>query len=160
MRLSVRERQVLGGGGALALALLLYALVWDPFQKELHRLRETVAQQRADLAWMRQAAADLKRLEETAPVSRTTRRRDGRSLLTLVDETARGAGLGQAVKRVEPQSGDQVRVRLEQVVFDDMIRWLGGLEQEHGVQTVDAVVDRQAAGGRVDARLTLRGRRP
>ena len=54
--LSTRERALVAGGAAATLALLLYALVWEPFQAGGRRLRQSVAEQRASLAWMRQAA--------------------------------------------------------------------------------------------------------
>lgn len=155
--LNARERGVLAAGAALVLVLLLYTQVWEPFHQRFERLRATVAEGRQDLAWMRRAALELERLDRgNSPAQ--PRPADGRSLLTLVDQTARTAGLGAAVKRVEPQGSDQVRMRLEQVSFDELIRWLGSLEQEHGVQAVNAIVDRQAEGGRVDARLVLQGR--
>jgi type II secretory pathway component PulM len=41
-----------------------------------------------------------------------------------------------------------------------MIRWLGSLQQEHGIAVINAVVDRQTQSGRVDARLVLQGGEP
>lgn len=154
-QLSNRERWLVGGGSVLTLLLIVYALIWQPFQKELGRLRQTVAEQRADLAWMRQAAIEAKRLEnvQAGPKSQLP---EGvrRSLLIVVDQSARAAGLGTAVKRVEPQGDDRVRIWLEQAGFDQLIGWLDTLRQDQGIQTANAVIDRQA-GGRVDARLIL-----
>lgn len=157
--LGQRERWLLLGGVAGTLLLLVYALVWEPFHSRLQALRHTVAEQRAEIAWMRQAASEVKRLTETVSTPQAPRRLDGRSLLTLVDQTARAAGLGSAVKRVEPQGEEMIRIRLEQVEFDEMVRWLGGLRTEYGVQIVNAIIDRQPVDGRVDARLILQGSR-
>lgn len=154
-QLSNRERWLVGGGSALTLLLIVYALIWQPFQKELGRLRQTVAEQRADLAWMRQAAIEAKRLENVQPGPKSQFPEDiRRSLLIVVDQSARAAGLGTAVKRVEPQGDDRVRVWLEQASFDQLIGWLDTLRQDQGIQTANAVIDRQA-DGRVDARLIL-----
>lgn len=159
-QLSNRERWLVGGGSVLTLVLILYALIWQPFQKELGRLRQTVTEQRADLAWMRQAAIEAKRLEkvQAGPKSQLP---EGirRSLLIVVDQTARAAGLGTAVKRVEPQGEDRVRVWLEQVSFDQLIGWLDTLRRDQGIQTANAVMDRQASG-KVDARLILQESSP
>jgi general secretion pathway protein M len=155
--LSERERWITGGGGALTLLFLLYALVWHPFHANLLNLRQTVATQRQDLAWMRQAAAEVKRLS-ASPAAATARQSNPQSLLTLVDQTARTAGLGTVMKRIEPQGEDKLRVQFEQVDFDQLIRWLGSLEQEHGVTSASVTLDRQAEAGRVDARLVLQGR--
>lgn len=158
-RLAPRERWILGGAAGLLLALGLYLLVWEPWQDSLERLRGTVAARRADVAWMRQAAADLQRLQSAGEAPQATAR-GGRSLLTVVDQSARSAGLSQAVKRVEPQGGDKVRVWLEQAGFDEMIRWVNVLEREQGVRVDSAVVERHADAGRVDARLVLREAAP
>lgn len=154
-QLANRERWLVGGGSGLALVLLLYTLIWQPFQGRLERLRQTVAEQRADLAWMHRAAAEVKRLGNVPADPRPGRSQDaGRSLLIVVDQTARKAGLGTAVKRVEPQSDNKIRVWLEQVDFDQLVRWLEELRQEQGIQIANAIMDRQTSG-KVDARLIL-----
>jgi len=155
--LSRRERLLTAGGAALALALLLHALAWQPFQISHRRLRQNVAEQRAELAAMRQMAAEIKRLggagvPAPSPV-------DGRSLLTLVDQTARAAGLGPALKRVTPQGENRLGVQFDAVEFDQLAPWLGQLERDHRVAIVNLSVDRIAAG-RVNARATVQGRRP
>ena len=155
--LSERERWIVGGGGTLTLLFLLYALVWHPFHTNLLNLRQTVAAQRQDLAWMRQAALEVKRLS-ASPVTATARQGNPQSLLTLVDQTARAAGLGPVMKRIEPQGEDKLRVQFEQVNFDQLVRWLGSLEQEYGVTSASVSLDRQAEAGRVDARLVLQGK--
>ncbi len=80
---------------------------------------------------------------------------DTRSLLVLVDATARGSAVGEALLRVEPVAGDQVRVYFEGAGFDALVTWLGELEARHGVVIGDLTVNRAAGVGRVDARLLL-----
>lgn len=155
--LSRRERLLTSGGAALMLALLLYALAWQPFQASHRRLRQSVAEQRAELAAMRQMAGEIKRLggasaSAAVPV-------DGRSLLTLVDQTARTAGLGPTLKRVTPQGENRLGVQFDTVEFDQLVPWLGQLERDHRIVIVNLSVDR-AAAGRVNARLTVQGGRP
>ena len=93
--LSRRERHLIGSGMALTLALLIYALAWQPFRASYHRLQQSVAEQRADLAWMRQVAQEVQRLSGAGENAHATA--DGRSLLTRVDQTARAAGFGPGV---------------------------------------------------------------
>ncbi len=152
-----RERWLLGGGAAVALALLLYGLAWLPFQNELARLRQAVSAQHADLAWMRQAAAEIRRLKASGSSTseRSSVGNDGRSLLTLVDQTAKTAGLDRTLRRIEPEGDNRVQLRLEQVSFDRLITWLIQLEGGHGIETANAVIDRRANRGLVNARLIL-----
>lgn len=155
--LSARERLLVIGGLGLTLALLGYALVWEPFRTSHRQLQQRVAEQRADLIWMRQAAREVKRLSGNAGTSPT---RDGRSLLTLVDQTARAAGLASALKRVAPQGEDKLSAQLDGVEFDKLIPWLGMLEHDHRIAIVNLSIDRANATGLVNARVILRETRP
>jgi general secretion pathway protein M len=154
--LSARERGLVAAGALLTLALLAYVLFWEPFQANSRRLQGSVAELRADLAWMQQAAREIRRLDgagEARPAE------DGRSLLTLVDQTARAAGLGNALKRVAPQGADQLSAQLDAVEFDRLIAWLGDLERDHAIGIVNLSVDRTSAAGRVNARVIVRSTR-
>ena len=153
-RLSARERWFLGGGGIVLAVALIYVVAWRPWRINVARLQQQVAAQRADLAWMRSAAQEIKRLEVAAVTQGPDRNRE-RSLSTLIDQTAKAAGLGTALKRVEPQGDAGLRVRLEQVSFDRMLLWLSELEREYGIEIDNAVIDRQVEDGRVNARLVL-----
>jgi general secretion pathway protein M len=153
--LSNRERLLVAGGAMLTLALLLYALAWQPFQASHRRLRQSVAEQRAELAAMRQMAIEIKQLGESNGKPPAT---EGRSLLTLVDQTARAAGLGAALKRVTPQGEDRLGVQFDAVEFDKLVPWLGALERDHRIVIVNLSVDR-ATAGRVNARLIVQGSR-
>ena len=152
--LSYRERLLVSGGALLALALLLYALAWQPFQASHRRLRQSVAEQRAELAAMRQMAGEIKRLGGSGVT--TTAPMNGRSLLTLVDQTARAAGLSAALKRVSPQGESRLGVQFDAVEFDKLVPWLSQLERDYRILIVNLSVDR-AAAGRVNARLTVQG---
>lgn len=151
-----RERWLFGAGAVFVLGASLYAVVWVPFLQDLDQLRRGVAEQRAELVWMRAAAQEIKVLENSANDPQLPRDRDkGRSLLTLVDQTARAAGLDKAMQRVEPQGNEKVIVRLEQASFDTLTGWLAQLTRDHAIETVNALVDRQAASGFVNARIIL-----
>lgn len=153
--LSSREHLLVAGGAMLILVLLFYALAWQPFQASHRRLRQSVAEQRAELAAMRQMAQEIKQLGGSGSKPATT---EGRSLLTLVDQTARAAGLGAALKRVTPQGEDRLGVQFDAVEFDKLVTWLGALERDHRIVIVNLTVDR-AAAGRANARLIVQGGR-
>lgn len=56
--LSSRERNVLAGGGAVAAALLWYALLLDPALGAARKLGRGIDQLRADASWMKGAAKE------------------------------------------------------------------------------------------------------
>lgn len=162
-----RERLLLSGAAILMTLLLCYALLWLPFQDDLSNLRQRVTQQRSELVRMQQIAAEIRYLEQRAratvapPAGRsdttatTATTANSPSLPTLVDQTARAAGLGKALKRVEPQTADTLQIQFEQAGFDTMLGWLDRLLQDHGIVIVNIIVSRQDKPGTVDARLLL-----
>jgi general secretion pathway protein M len=149
--LEARERRLITVGGAAALVLVIYALILDPLLSGLSHRRQAVAEQRSTLAWMQQAVGQVAQLRSAGPRAANL---GGRSLLGLVDGSAREAGLGGALKRVKPDGSTGVRVWFEGVRFDDLVGWLGRLEAQQ-VSVRSITLDRPGEPGRVNAQLTL-----
>jgi general secretion pathway protein M len=101
---------------------------------------------------MKQTAAQVKALQRSGGAA--ARGLGGRSLLAVVDQSARSGGLGDAIKRIEPEGSKGAKVWLEGVAFDPMILWLGKLTKTYGIGTGVITIEPQG-GGRVNARLTL-----
>ncbi len=160
MQLRPREQALLGVAGLVLLLAVLFMLVWEPVMQEHRRLQQGLVQQQELLAWMQQSAAEVRRLQAGAGQSRQARARGGQSLLALIDSTAKRARLGAALKRVEPDGSGRVRVWLEQAAFDDLVRWLGQLQQRYGVRVDSIAVDRDEKPGRVAARVVFAGSTP
>ncbi len=150
--LQPRERLLVSAGAAVLVLLLLYLMIWEPIANSYRNLQEDVAQQTQTLAWMQQAAAQIKGLQGTDAGG--ARGLGGRSLLSVVDQSARTGGLGDSIKRIEPDGSKGVKMWLEGVAFDPMILWLGGLTRSYRIETSLITIEPQG-GGRVNARLTL-----
>jgi len=147
--LEAGERRTLTLGGIALAAMLLWFGVAEPVIKSRETWRQRVAQGEADLALMRRLAPQLRASE--APVVAP----DGRSLLARTDATAREAGIGDALLRVEPGAGGQVRVWFQGVAFDVLAQWLEDSSARHGVRIEELSVEKGGGAGKVDARLTL-----
>lgn len=150
--LEPRERLVLGAGAAVLALVLVYALIWDPLAGRYRQLQERVASQQETLIWMQQAAIRIKALRGAAPGG--GRGLGGRSLMAVVDQSARAGGLADSIKRIEPDGTKGVKVWLEGAAFDPMVIWLGDLARNYGVEAGSLSIEPQGAG-RVNARLTL-----
>jgi len=155
MQLKPRERVLLIGAGAVLLLLVLYLSVWEPLLGNADRLEHSVQENRELVNWMEQAAAEVKRLRASQPGGGGLRR--GQSLLGVIDRTAKSGELGSAVKRIEPDGQDRVRVWLEGAAFDDLVVWLGEIQSQYGLKIDSAVIDRGVSEGRVSARLVVVG---
>lgn len=151
--LEPRERMlVLAAMGALVL-LLVYALLLQPFYSKHSKLRNSVAEQHQTLQWMQQNAATVRQLQGSGQAASTGLA--GRSLLSVADASARSAGLGPALKRVEPEGSSGVRVWLDGAAFDSVIGWLDSMGRQYGVDIESVSFEQSGASGRVNVRLTL-----
>lgn len=151
--LGSRERMMLIAGAVLLGLLLFYVLVLAPIRASYYALQEGVAEQRDTLVWMQGSAQTIQRLRSSGGAVATGL--GGRSLLSVADSTARAGGLGVALKRVEPEGGNSVRVWLDGAPFDVLVKWLVTLSTQHGVDANSATLERSETAGQVNARLTL-----
>ncbi len=127
--LTPRDQRVLLIGIVFVALVLFWLGAWEPLRKARDDARVRLAASTTDLAMMRDLAPQLRAL--AAPV--TAANADGRSLLVLVDSSARASQVGDGLLRVEPIASDQVRVSFENVGFDALAEWLSGLESGHAV---------------------------
>lgn len=147
--LSRRERLIVGLGGAAAIVIFGYVLVWEPWQRALQRLRVQVPTQIETLTWMQAEAARV------APLR--SRRGDGAPsgmpVLTVIERSARDAQLRDAIRRIQPGRDNEVQVWLSNVAFDTWLRWIDALSRQ-GIDVVAANVDR-APDDTVNVRVTF-----
>ena len=151
--LETRDRRaVLVAVAAIALAAF-YFLFWEPQVASRQRLEEDIEQQRETLAWMRGAAAEARVLASSE--GQAVAPRAGKSLLGLVDRTARAASLSPAITRMEPQGTERVRIWLKDADFDKVVAWLGQLHRQHGMKVSNLDLERGKVPGMVGGRLAL-----
>ncbi|MHB8424620.1 MAG: type II secretion system protein M [Gammaproteobacteria bacterium] len=151
MALEKRERMVLAGGGLILCSVIIYAGILSPYLSHRHALLVQVREQRARLAWMRPAANRIKLLSAKRPTALP-----GGSLLSTVNSSAAGVGLGSALQQAQQESDGSVRVQLSAAAFDSLVRWLSDMRQTYGVMPSDMTVERGSGPGLVNASIKLR----
>ncbi len=151
--LSKRERYMVVAAALVLLVFLFYVLVWRPIGTRAEALQQRVQGQEKALAWMQQAAVEVKRLRGGG----TPTQARNESLLSLIERTARERGLSGAVRRVQPEGQHGARIWLEAAGFDDLVLWLHQLADTYGVRISEASVERQPQPGLVNARLLVEG---
>ncbi len=153
-KLQARERRLTMLGALVIFILLGDVFFISPYLDEKKRLEQRIEVLHGDLSWMQQASAQVKQLSKSKPVSRPS----GQSILSLVDSTAKSHGLGQSVKRVQPDGQNTVRVWLEGVGFDVMLKWLSVLADRYGLAVTGLVVERSSEGSqKINARVVFEG---
>ena len=147
--LAPRERLLVAVAAVVVLITLLYLLIWEPLVKAHTGRAESLDAARALAARIETAAVLSQRGATGGGVDRVT------SLLAAVDQTSRSPVLGKAPSRLQPEGDREVKVWIEDVAFDNLLRWLAELETRYGIGASSAEIERGAASGTVSARLTL-----
>lgn len=152
-KLNSRERLTVMAGFGVLLALALYLFVWEPLQEKQAALNASIAAQQNLYQKMLKSAAEARQLKSSTGQVRSV---NVSGLQSIINRSAKTALPGAVIKRVELNRRKAVQVWIDQVAFDDMIRWLGGLQQTRGVRVESLFSERTAQAGRVNVRLSLK----
>lgn len=143
-----RDQLVLKALGVFLIAVVVLLLVILP----LHRFNSSaVADYRAQsetLQWMQDNRSAI---NNSAP----KQREPGSSVLTLANQSARDFGL--AFKRYEPNANQGLNLWLEQVPFNQVVKWLEVLQRDYGIVAIEFTASRRDEAGSVDVRIVLQG---
>ena len=144
-----RERLLLHVASAMVLVAVLYVAVFAPAYDFHHAALDRYAEQQYRLDWMRshEREARLRADDETLPGAH------GRSLLTLVDATAREANV--RLTRYRPENDGSVNVVIQEQRFDDILRWTKLLVAEN-LRISQVAIDGAAEEGVVNAGVSIR----
>lgn len=156
LSLEQRERQALAIGGLCLALMFVYVAVLHPFLSAKHALETRVEEQQSMLDWMQPAAAQIQMLRGQQP----SHLQPGQSLLSMVDRSAGEAGFGPALKQVQTNSDGSVRVQMQGVSFDDLVRWLESVHRQYGISVSELTAQRGSGPGTVDATLSLQAPTP
>jgi general secretion pathway protein M len=146
--LQQREQRVVAVGAVLLGLIVLVGGILMPLQSALSRALQATESKRADLAWMRLNASEVRTAGSALPAD------TGEAPVVLVDRVGREAGLGGALRGTQPNATG-VRVQLEAAPFDTVISWLDTLDTRYGFALESISVDRGAAPGMVNASVTF-----
>ncbi len=148
-----REQLTLVVGAGVLLLFLLYLLAWQPFVASVEQKRLLIKSQQTTLNWMQQNLSEIQHIRSQTRTNGAVRSNE--ALLTLVDRTAKQSQLRQQIQRIKPQGDDTVQLWVEQAAFDTLLKWLGDLSLQYGIQIESLNIDRQDSPGIVNARLVL-----
>ncbi len=151
LALSRREQIFVTALGGVLVAALFILLLVQPLYAGATQRAESVERKQQDLAWMLQAAVRLKNQGDQTAVGACT----GQSLVVIVANTARDAGLDRSLRRNQPAGDNSIRVRFESADAAALIGWLGRLQNSCGIFIESATMDRTATRGVVNAALSL-----
>ncbi len=137
--------------GAVVVVLFLLGAIFIPLDMSVARATARVRHKASDLAWMRSVAPQLAAAGSAVPTPASQR-----SLIVVIDSSARESGLGSALNSSEPSGPGMLRVRLDRAPFDTLVSWLARLSQQNGIRVESATIDAAGPPGLVNAGLVLR----
>ena len=150
--LSRRDQRILVLGSLIAIAILFYAFIWSPLQKDLKQLRPLVVSQSADLAWMQQQAAKIRQLNQAG---QSKKRINALPLLTVVDQSAKAQKIRDKIKQIQPgKEAGTAKLWFDKVIFEDWLRWLDKISAQ-GIDVTRVSIIKSADYPKVNIRLEL-----
>lgn len=152
-KLNPRERLIVIAGGLGLLVMAVYLFAWEPLIEDVGNLKTSVKSQQELYEWMQKSSAEVASLRGAGTVSAG----QGGSILSVVTATVKPVLKGAKVKGIAEDNKKRVKVDIDQVSFDDVIRWLGRLQQRNGVQIVRFYSEQSEQQGRVNIKLLLTG---
>ena len=144
-----RDQLALIGLGIFLSLLFLYYGVWDP-ANSFFEARETKRDRELSLVKYMKASEGQAIAVRGGSVARSV---SGQSLLTQVNRTTQQFNIKP--NRLQPEGSEGVSVWFDDVVFNDLIRWLE-MQSQQGVIVRQISIDRQPEAGKVNARVVLR----
>ncbi|MDH3532654.1 MAG: type II secretion system protein M, partial [Gammaproteobacteria bacterium] len=150
--LETREQLFVGGGAALVVIALFYALIWRPLDNGQETLAGNVANWERSLAELR----PLKGMQPSQGAARRAVTGSQQTPVVIVDQSLRARGLDRSLKRSQPTTSNGIRVEFENVAFDDLVLWLGDLSKQHAMHVSSGSFSaaNRAGPGRINATLT------
>ncbi|HEY1899250.1 MAG TPA: type II secretion system protein GspM [Steroidobacteraceae bacterium] len=147
---SPRDQRLAAVGAALLLSAAIFA-IFVPLDSSVSRAHARVQHKVSDLAWMRSVAPQLAAAGAATPTPASQR-----SLIAVIDTSARESGLGSSLNSSEPSGPGLLRVRLDKAPFDTLVVWLARLARQNGIHVESATIDAAGAPGLVNAGIVLR----
>ena len=153
--LAERERRLVLLAATVLVVGLFYGALWAPLQRGVAVRRERVAVLRGDLAWMRNAAAQLLLLRaqpSQVPAAGGTAA-PGATLAIRIRRSAHRAGLPVGISGLAGTGHGAVAATLAPARFAEVMRWLAAL-QAQGIAVRGLALD-GAGAGQVQGRVEL-----
>ena len=150
--LEQRERLLVAIAAAMTVIAVVVLLIIRPISSQTTRGQELVADKTALLTELEQVAQRIGPQGGSAPTANLT---NTDSMVVVVDQTTRNAGLASYLKRNQPDGADSIRLRFENAPFDTVVSWLADLESNYGMSAGSANIDLGADAGRINCNFTL-----
>ena len=151
--LAPRERVMVSACAAVVAITLLYVGLWEPLTRAHHQREEALIAARAMSQRLEKMAAEVQRHHGSGGDAAAANRK--LSLLAAVDQSSKSGALNKPLTRIQPDGDKTVRIWVDDVSFDGLMRWIVDLDTHYGVIVDTADIEHADTAGMVNAKLSL-----
>jgi general secretion pathway protein M len=149
--LAPRERLLVSVGSVVVAITILYLCIWEPLSKAHSKREQDLAASQGLAQRLEAIAVVVQKSQSSGGAVINT----GASLLSTVDQVSKAGTLGKPLTRIQPEGDHEVKVWIDGVSFEALVRWISELEGRYGISVQTADLDRDTLPGQVNARLSL-----
>ncbi len=137
MRLSTREKAIVGAGAAFLAGVVFWLGVWEPVQNGLALMERRVEAKRTEYRQIQELAAQYARLRSRIEgIEDHLKRSREFSILSYLENQARRQQVQDRIVQMKPKGGDVTRyyeektveVKMEKVRLAELVRYLYQIE--------------------------------
>lgn len=148
-RYTLREKAIVAVALLVVIVLGIHAFVIEPYQERVSAVREEIAQQRSDFAWMRSAVTGM----PTGGAGSVTTQISG-TLANFINQAVRRQGLSGQLSQISPIGTDEIRMRYSAVEFNRLVSFIAQVNSS-GLDIKDIRITAADDPGIVDSSLVL-----
>ena len=152
--LQLRERYMVLFAAMLVALSIIYLAIWSPIATNRDSKLKRVEAKRDTVVWMNQKKQEVEHFKRINPNIFNSATHE-RSLLAIVDKSAKQMGVRPSIKRIEPKGENRVQLYVENIAFDYLIVLLGELERRNNIEVTGASFNRSDQVGNISGRVTL-----
>ena len=153
MQLSQRERGLVIIGLLAVVLAVSYFYGWSPFAAKYAMLQQEVKRDRQTIQWLTHADQQIEQLRKAGaqlPNARTD------SILVVVERLLQQEQLNVYVVQVQQGNESTVQLKLQDVPFDQLVRWLMLLWRQQQIRVQALSSQRGVSNGTVTTTVVLR----
>src|SRR5262249_15190769 len=143
------ERRTVAALATFIAVAIVWLAVWQPMVRDIDRLEQRAAVDRALLTQARRAG------DEIATLARASAAAPARGPRTALDAMLTSRNLKAAATQIERIDNDRIRVTFDSISFDTLAGLLDALQREARIRATDVVATARVEAGMVRADVTL-----
>ena len=151
--LTQQEKNLVKYGSIIVTIAILWVFVYKPINKTIDLKNKQIAMLQEQYQQMQASESQLiKQKNDAINFHRDT----NKPFISWIDEQLEQRKLSQYVTRSEPKDNKTLILTFENVIFDELIKWLEPLELNYNIKIAEADINlTDRSNGLCNARLTL-----